>query len=91
MRRREAILVLARILNSCKPNDVTFISLEHPNHKTNSEAEGYELHLKWSIDDEAFNIINGIVSAQNLGVKEYDGRLVIYTPKGTMDSIDVVA
>jgi hypothetical protein len=66
MRRHEAVLLLARILNSCRPIDVTFISLENPYAKTNGVSEGYELHFKCSIDDKAFKVIKGIITASNL-------------------------
>jgi hypothetical protein len=80
--RQKAILLLARILTSCRPSNVTFISLEHPNPKTNGDSEGYKLHFKWSIDDITFNIIKDIVMMNHLGFREHnDGRLVIYTPK----------
>jgi hypothetical protein len=86
MRRQEAILLLARVLTSCRPSNVTFISLEHSNPETSDGSEGYELHFKWSIDDKTFNIIKDIVTIHNLGFKEYDERLVIYTPKKSMDN-----
>jgi hypothetical protein len=34
VRRQEAISLLARILASCEPDNVTFISLDHPNPKS---------------------------------------------------------
>jgi hypothetical protein len=92
MRRHEAILLLARIVNSCKSINMEYISLEHPCPKTSSDSEGYELHIKYYIDDQAFNILKGIVSAHNLGFKEYDDeRLVVYTPKRNMNSIGIIA
>ena len=87
MRRHEAVLLLARILNSCGPSDVTFISLENPYAKTNEVSEGYELHFKCSIDDKAFKVIKGIITANNLGFKDYDGCFIIYTPKKSPDNI----
>jgi hypothetical protein len=80
MRRQEAILLLSRILTSCRPCNVTFISLEQSGPRTNGDSENYELHFKWSVDDETFEIIKEIVTKSNLGFKDYDGRLVIYTP-----------
>jgi hypothetical protein len=69
-----------------------YISLEPPSPKTSSDSEGYELHIKCYIDDQAFNILRRIVTAHNLGFKEYeDERLVIYTPKRNMSSIGIVA
>jgi hypothetical protein len=90
MRRHETILLLARILDSCKPSNVTFISLEHPTPKTNRDSMGYELHVKWDIDDKTFNILKGIVSKHGLGFREYDGRLVIYTPKKNVNSLSII-
>jgi hypothetical protein len=81
MRRKEAILPMKKNLTSCGQNDVTLISLEHPGTKADNDSEGYELHFKWSIDDKTFTFIKGIVTEHNLGFKDYDGFLVIYTPK----------
>jgi hypothetical protein len=81
MHRAEAILILEEILTSCEPIDVTFISLEHYNIRMNNRSEDYELHFKSSIDDETFNIIKKIISAHNLGLKDYDGKFIIYTPQ----------
>jgi hypothetical protein len=87
VKRQEAVLLLSRILTSCRPVDLTFISLDHAGSGTNSASEGYELHFKWSADDKAFDTIKNIVTSHNLGFREFDdGRLVIYTPKRIMDS-----
>jgi hypothetical protein len=92
MRRHEAILLLARIVNSCKSINIEYISLEHPSPKTSSDSEGYELHIKCCIDDQAFNTLKRIVTAHNLGFKEYEAeRLVIYIPKRNLNSIGIVA
>jgi hypothetical protein len=91
LRREEAILLLTRILTSCKPDDVTFISLDQPLSKRNLDSDDYELRFKWSVDDRAFSIIKTIVNAQGLGFREYDdGYLVIYTPKKELNNLNIV-
>ena len=90
MRRREAILLLARILSSCQPTHVTFFSLSNPNSKKDGDAVGYELHLKCDLTDKDFNTIKGMISTKKLGLKEYDGRLVIYSPNKATNSLSII-
>ncbi len=87
LRRNDAILLLARILNSCRPTDVTFISLKKSNPKTDYASEGYELHFKCAIDNNAFEIMNGIIESNDFVFKDYDGLFIIYTPKRSVDNI----
>ena len=87
MKREEAIVLLARILASCRPSNVTLVSLEHPDPQTGGDSEGYEVRFKWSVDDESFNIIKEIVTKQNLRFKDCDGCLVIYTPNRMLDKL----
>ncbi len=90
MKRQEAVSLLRKILICCNPTDVTFVSLEQPNPKTNVDADGYELHIKWNIDDYAFNVLKGIVTKSNISFKEYDGLLVIYTAKQTLNNLTII-
>jgi hypothetical protein len=91
MKRQEAILLLSRILNSCKGCDLTFVSLDHPNPKANLGSDGYELRFKCSIDDRSFNKIKEIVNEHHLGFQEYeDGRLIIYTPKRELHNLTII-
>jgi len=88
MERQEAILLLTRILTSCRPDNVTFISLDKTDSGMNVNSIGYELRFKWTVDDRTFDTIKKIITSYNLGFREYDdGRLIIYTPKRTMDSL----
>lgn len=83
-------MLLSKILSSCRPTNVTFISLETQGSKTNVDSDDYELHFKWVIDGKTFAFIKDIVTAHNLGFKDYDGRLVIYSPKKVIGNLTIV-
>lgn len=87
MKREEAIVLLARILASCTPSYVTFISVDLSDRQMGGDSEGYELRFKWSVDDEAFKAVKRIVAKQDLRFKDCDGCLVIYTPKRILDEL----
>ena len=76
MKRKVAIAVLKELVDICTRVGVTYISLMPV-----TESEGFELHIENHFDEEDCERLKDILQKHNLGLRRYDGNVVIYTPK----------
>ena len=78
MKRKEAIAILKEIVEVYKKVSVNHIIL-----KAVTESEGYELHIRDHFGEKDCERLQHILQKHNLSMKQYNGNIVIYTPKKT--------
>lgn len=82
LKREEAVSVLKEIIDKCQMCDGTWVALMPPNSR-NMLSQGYQVHMKFPLDETALACISRILEKNKLAMinKNNNELLIIYRPK----------